>query len=50
MAKKKKRTLMNQKKKKFVSIYNFLIKRSLVVLFDIYAFANINLMGNRERK
>ena len=34
----------------FVLFYNFFIKRIKVLVFDMYAFANINFMRKIERK
>ena len=41
---------MNTKKKNFVKIYNFVIKASAVVVFDINILANITLMGKIPKK
>ena len=43
-----KRTLINKKIK--FCIYNFFIKGSLGVVFDVYTFANMNFMRKKERK
>ena len=43
-----KRTLIRQKKIAFIN--NFLIYESFVVVFGIYAFANIIIMAKIERK
>ena len=41
---------MNQKKLNFVLIYNFVIKASSVVVFDINMLAGITLMGKIQKK
>ena len=40
-----KKNFDEQKKRKFEIIYNFVIKASSVVVFDINILANITLMG-----
>ena len=39
-----------QKKLNFVTIYNFVIKTSLVVAFDINKLADTTLMGKTQKK
>ena len=38
------------KKKKFVTIYNFVIEASLVVVFDVNILADTTLMGKIPQK
>ena len=45
-----KKNFDEQKKKNFVTIYNFVIKASLVVVFDIYILADTTLMGKILQK
>ena len=45
-----KKNFDENKKLNFVLIYKIFIKGSLVVVFDIYVFANINLMRKKDRK
>ena len=40
----------DEQKKVFVTIYNFVIKESSVVVFDINIIANITLMGKIPKK
>ena len=39
----------DEKKKNFVTIYNFVIKASLVVVFDINVLADTTLMGKIQK-
>ena len=45
-----KKELRLTKQLNFVLIYNFLIKGTSAVVFDIYVFANINFIRKKERK
>ena len=44
-----KKNFDEQKKINFVTIYNFVIKASLLVVFDINIPANITLMGKYKK-
>ena len=45
-----KKNFDEQKINEFVTIYNFIIKASLVVVFNINILANITLMGKMQKK
>ena len=45
-----KKNFDEQTKKNVVTIYNFIIKASSVVVFDINILANITLMGKIPKK
>ena len=45
-----KKNFDEQKKKKFVTICNFVIKASLVVVFDVNILADTTLMGENTKK
>ena len=45
-----KKNFDEQKKLNFVTIYNFVIKASLVVVFDVNILADTTLMGKIPKK